>query len=370
VRARRRSAASSSTPCGTSSCHAGDRRLPLRPRADPGPDGLPHGFVPDAPAPHRDPQRSRTRRPRADRRALGHRPRRLQLGRFPEPFLEWNDRYRITVRRFWKGGRYELGPLATALAGSSEIFDAQTPWRPEPSTSSPPTTAWRWPTSSPIRPSTTTRTARTNRDGEHDDHSWNNGARGSERRSRASAPPRDADIRALLAPSSPRAAPSCSPPETSSAAASAETTTPMPRTTRSPGSTGRIATVTLEDLRRGPRRPPRPAAAPLQTPLRHRRGRPARRRVDRALRPSDEAGGLGGRARRHPRHGARAPPLSGSPCSSTGAPRPVRFHLPERRAIRWPRGTSAPGALGPHPRGRTATAAEAREALNTRQPAP
>jgi glycogen operon protein len=44
------------------------------------------------------------------------------LGRFPAPFLEWNDRYKIAVRRFWKGGRYALGPLATALAGSSEIF--------------------------------------------------------------------------------------------------------------------------------------------------------------------------------------------------------------------------------------------------------
>jgi glycogen debranching enzyme len=45
-----------------------------------------------------------------------------QLGRFPEPFLEWNDRFRIATRRFWMGARYELGPLATALAGSSQVF--------------------------------------------------------------------------------------------------------------------------------------------------------------------------------------------------------------------------------------------------------
>jgi glycogen operon protein len=45
-----------------------------------------------------------------------------QLGRFPAPWLEWNDRYRDSVRRFWRGDPHTVGGLATALAGSGEVF--------------------------------------------------------------------------------------------------------------------------------------------------------------------------------------------------------------------------------------------------------
>lgn len=45
-----------------------------------------------------------------------------QLGRFPDGWLEWNDRYRDRVRRFWRGDAHMLGELATALAGSSDVF--------------------------------------------------------------------------------------------------------------------------------------------------------------------------------------------------------------------------------------------------------
>ncbi|MET3580116.1 glycogen operon protein [Mesorhizobium robiniae] len=45
-----------------------------------------------------------------------------QLGNFPTPFLEWNDKYRDDIRRFWRGDRGMVGALATRLAGSSEIF--------------------------------------------------------------------------------------------------------------------------------------------------------------------------------------------------------------------------------------------------------
>ncbi len=44
-----------------------------------------------------------------------------QLGRFPAHWLEWNDRYRDDVRRFWRGDA-GVGVLATRLAGSSDIF--------------------------------------------------------------------------------------------------------------------------------------------------------------------------------------------------------------------------------------------------------
>lgn len=44
-----------------------------------------------------------------------------QLGRFPGTWLEWNDRYRDDVRRFWRGDE-GVGVLATRVAGSSDVF--------------------------------------------------------------------------------------------------------------------------------------------------------------------------------------------------------------------------------------------------------
>jgi glycogen operon protein len=49
-----------------------------------------------------------------------------QLGNFPAHWLEWNDRFRDDVRRFWKGGE-GIGKLATRLAGSSDIFGPHWP---------------------------------------------------------------------------------------------------------------------------------------------------------------------------------------------------------------------------------------------------
>lgn len=46
-----------------------------------------------------------------------------QLGNFPPNWLEWNDRYRDDVRRFWKG-EATIGTLATRIAGSSDVFGA------------------------------------------------------------------------------------------------------------------------------------------------------------------------------------------------------------------------------------------------------
>jgi glycogen operon protein len=46
-----------------------------------------------------------------------------QLGRFPPGWAEWNDRYRDTVRRFWKGDGGQLPELASRLAGSSDLFN-------------------------------------------------------------------------------------------------------------------------------------------------------------------------------------------------------------------------------------------------------
>ncbi len=46
-----------------------------------------------------------------------------QLGAYPHPFLEWNDRYRDGVRRFWKGDAGLTGQLAARVLGSAELFD-------------------------------------------------------------------------------------------------------------------------------------------------------------------------------------------------------------------------------------------------------
>ena len=44
-----------------------------------------------------------------------------QLGSFPAAWLEWNDRYRDDVRRFWRGDG-GIGNLADRMAGSSDLF--------------------------------------------------------------------------------------------------------------------------------------------------------------------------------------------------------------------------------------------------------
>jgi isoamylase len=45
-----------------------------------------------------------------------------RLGRFPSGFSEWNDRYRDTVRAFWRRDGGRIGELAERIAGSSDIF--------------------------------------------------------------------------------------------------------------------------------------------------------------------------------------------------------------------------------------------------------
>ncbi|KLI62896.1 glycogen debranching protein GlgX [Aurantiacibacter marinus] len=47
-----------------------------------------------------------------------------QLGNFPADWLEWNDKYRDDVRRFWRGDG-TIGDVVTRIAGSSDIFPEQ-----------------------------------------------------------------------------------------------------------------------------------------------------------------------------------------------------------------------------------------------------
>jgi len=48
-----------------------------------------------------------------------------RVGQFAGEWGEWNDRFRDDVRRFWRGDAGQLGPLATRLAGSSDLFAAK-----------------------------------------------------------------------------------------------------------------------------------------------------------------------------------------------------------------------------------------------------
>lgn len=46
-----------------------------------------------------------------------------QLGNFPAGWSELNDKYKNTLRRFWRGERGLIGDLATRMCGSSDIFN-------------------------------------------------------------------------------------------------------------------------------------------------------------------------------------------------------------------------------------------------------
>jgi len=43
------------------------------------------------------------------------------VGEMPSPWMEWNDRYRDTMRDFWRGGA-RVRDVATRLAGSSDLY--------------------------------------------------------------------------------------------------------------------------------------------------------------------------------------------------------------------------------------------------------
>ncbi len=108
---------------------AGDacRRVPVRSRHHPGPRAqrlrqskrLPEGVQPGSGARHRQ----------ADRRALGLRPRRLPGRRLSAGWAEWNDKYRDSVRDFWRG-QAPVGALAPRLCASADLFNHQgrRPW--------------------------------------------------------------------------------------------------------------------------------------------------------------------------------------------------------------------------------------------------
>jgi isoamylase len=53
-----------------------------------------------------------------------------QVGHFPPGWAEWNDRFRDTVRRYWRGDAGQVADLATRLTGSADLFNrrGRKPW--------------------------------------------------------------------------------------------------------------------------------------------------------------------------------------------------------------------------------------------------
>jgi len=47
-----------------------------------------------------------------------------QTGNFPSGWLEWNDKYRDTLRRFWRGDGGTVPELASRISGSSDLLQA------------------------------------------------------------------------------------------------------------------------------------------------------------------------------------------------------------------------------------------------------
>ncbi|MDQ3663835.1 MAG: glycogen debranching protein GlgX, partial [Actinomycetota bacterium] len=50
-----------------------------------------------------------------------------QLGRFPHPWAQWNDRFRDTVRDYWRGRSSGVRELGCRLSGSSDLYEATSP---------------------------------------------------------------------------------------------------------------------------------------------------------------------------------------------------------------------------------------------------
>ena len=120
-----------------------------------------------------------------------------QLGQFPAGWGEWNDRYRDTTRRFWRGDAGQLGAFTTVFAGSSDVF---APRRRPLSRSVNFITAHDGFTLADLVSHTAKQNlanGESNRDGTDNNLSWNHGVEGPTEDAAVNAA-RERDVRALL----------------------------------------------------------------------------------------------------------------------------------------------------------------------------
>lgn len=115
-----------------------------------------------------------------------------QLGNFPPNWLEWNDRFRDDVRRFWRGDG-TIGALVTRIAGSSDIFGTDCRSVNFLAAHDGFTLA----DTVAFAERHNHANGEDNRDGHNDNHSWNNGIEGPSADPDITAA-RATDLRALL----------------------------------------------------------------------------------------------------------------------------------------------------------------------------
>ena len=116
-----------------------------------------------------------------------------QLGNFAPGIAEWNDKYRDSVRRFWKGDEGLRPEFASRIAGSGDLFDrrARRPWA-----SVNFLTAHDGQTLADVvsyEGKHNEANGEDNRDGSDDNNSCNWGVEGPDRRSRDPGHPRQGD---------------------------------------------------------------------------------------------------------------------------------------------------------------------------------
>jgi isoamylase len=101
-----------------------------------------------------------------------------QVGNFPTGWMEWNGKYRDTVRKYWKGDMGLHSEIATRLAGSADLYETT---RRPPSASINFVTAHDGFTLQDLvsyEQKHNEANGEENRDGADDNHTWNCGAEG------------------------------------------------------------------------------------------------------------------------------------------------------------------------------------------------
>jgi glycogen operon protein len=101
-----------------------------------------------------------------------------QVGNFPPGWMEWNGKYRDTVRKYWKGDMGLHSEIATRLAGSADLYETT---RRQPSASINFVTAHDGFTLQDLvsyEQKHNAANGEDNRDGADDNHTWNCGVEG------------------------------------------------------------------------------------------------------------------------------------------------------------------------------------------------